>query len=243
MRKKFFLTIVLILSTFLLNAQPIVGKDAPEDFKWSAATEKQASYAILSLDGKDKTFYVDTGMFFAPVKISGSRDIYTRYSSKITDELKFYTRKQDGKTIYFTEAFKVDSKGLKDFVIVIFPEKDNEFLAKAIDISLEKMPLASLSIVNLSPYKLGLAADKSFAKLDTFKSYSKKFNSSKEEILACTLKMYDLKNADAPRHLTTKTYSFWTSKRIVVMFFDLPRGADGQSQSSHIVMYDKGPRK
>mgnify|MGYP000008138862 CR=1 FL=1 len=236
------LTLSLLGQEAQSGAAVLTGQDAPADFKWTPANENQASYGLLSLDGKDRQFYVDTGTFFAPVKASASRDLYTRYTSKPVKELKFYDRKQDGKTVYFNEVFSVNVEDLRDFIVLIFANEEGKILAKAVDISLKKMPLASLSVVNVSPYKLGLAADKSFAKLDPFESYSKKFSGDADEIKVCTLRMYDLKNPKAPKLLLTKSYSFWTTKRIVVFFFELPRMENASERPASLVMYDRGPR-
>ena len=220
----------------------VQGEDAPEGFKWQRADENQLSYGILSLDGKERSFYVDTGTFFAPLKASASRDVYSRYVSNPTKRIKFYTRRQEEKKVFFDEAFSVEVEGLKDFMIVIMENDSGEILAKTIDISLEKMPLASLSVINLSHHNLGLSADKTFAKLDPFDSFSKKFASDTEQILASTLKMYDLKDPKSPQLLLTKTYSFWTSKRVVVFFFELPRTENASERPASLVMYDRGPR-
>lgn len=243
LREVKFLALVFFGFISALNAEPMAGKDAPADFRWQPATDKQSSFSILALDGKDRTFYVDMGAFFAPIKASGGRDLYTKYAGKIGEELKFYNRKEDGKIVYFTEAFSAKTDKLKDFIIALYPKADGTLAANCIDISLERMPLASFSVVNISPFYLGLAADKTFAKLEPFKSFSKKFDNSKIEILTCTLKMYDLKKPSNPRHLMTKTYSFWTSKRTIVLFFDMPEGyTEDGSKPSNVILYDKGPR-
>lgn len=220
----------------------VQGEDAPENFKWQRAAENQLSYGILSLDGRERSFYVDMGTFFAPLKASANRDVYSRYVSNPTERIKFYTRRQEEKKVFFEEAFSVDVEGLKDFMIVIMENGAGEILAKTIDISLEKMPLASLSVINLSHYNLGLSADKTFAKLDPFDSFSKKLASDGEQILSSTLKMYDLKNSGSPRLLLTKTYSFWSSKRMLVFFFELPRAENAGERPASLVMYDRGPR-
>lgn len=237
-----FSILYLFCHSFLFAQSALIGKDAPENFKWLPASEDQISYALLSLDGKERTFFVDTGTFFAPVKASARRDLYTKYTSKPAKTLKFYTRKQEGKQVFFSEIFSADIENLKDFILVISETGDGKILVKAVDISLSKMPLSSLSVVNLSPYNLGLSADKSFAKLNPFESFCKKVSSDTEEIKACTLRMYDLRNAKSPRLLLTKTYSFWTSKRIVVFFFELPRMENGSERPASLVMYDRGPR-
>lgn len=218
------------------------GEDAPADFKWQLAKEDQLSYGFLALDGKDRTFYVNMGTFFAPVKASASRDVYSRYVSNQSKQIKFYTRREEEKKVFFNEAFSVDVEGLKDFIIVIMESEEGKILAKPIDISLKKMPLASLSVVNLSKYNLGLAADKTFAKLDPFETFSKKYGSDKEEIFASTLKMYSLKNPKSPELLLTRTYSFWTSKRVVIFYFDMPAVDNYGSKPTNVTMYDKGPR-
>ena len=238
----FLVSGLVLLGWMPLFAAETEGEDAPEDFKWQLAKENQLSYGLLALDGKDRTFYVNAGTFFAPVKASAARDVYSRYVSNPSKQIKFYTRREEDKKVFFNEAFSVDVDGLKDFIIVLMESDAGEILARPIDISLGKMPLSSLSVVNLSRHNLGLAADKTFAKLDPFDTFSKKYGSDKEEILACTLKMYSLKDPKSPELLLTRTYSFWTSKRIVILYFDMPTADNTSGRPTNVTMYDRGPR-
>lgn len=107
------------------------------------------------------------------------------------------------------------------------------------------MPLASFSVVNMSPRNMGFTLGRSSFMLKPFESKTEVFPSGDPEIKSATLRTYDVGNPKAPNLIISKTYSFWTDKRMVVFVFDLPRVSDEGVTDNNIpatIMYDRGPR-
>lgn len=222
-----------------------LGRDAPEGFSWGAPSPSEMSFRALSMDGKPYTLYMKTGDFFVPVEFSPSRSLAGKYPAPLSSKIEFYERSAEGGKTFFAPVLTVQSDGVRDAVFAVSASGDGKFKSVCVDIGLEKMPLASFSVVNMSPRNMGFTLGRSSFMLKPFGSKTEAFPSGEPEIKSATLRTYDVGNPKAPKLIISKTYSFWTDKRMVVFVFDLPRASDEGFTDNNIpatIMYDRGPR-
>ena len=222
-----------------------MGKDPPEGFTWTAPKAEEMSFRPISMDGENHVFYMKRGDFFAPVKFVATRAISAKYPAEVSEKLDFYTRHMEGEKPIFTPAFSVKTDKLKDAIIAIHKSDSGVLRSACVDISLDKMPLGSFSVVNMSLAKMAFGLEDRHFVLQPFSSRSVAFSSEEPEIKSATLRTYDLSDKKAPKLLLSKTYNFWTDRRMVVFVFESPKFTGEDFNDSNIpttVLHDKGPR-
>ena len=225
--------------------EPVLGKDPPEGFVWSAPKDGEMSFRPISMDGESHMFFMKRGDFFAPVKFEATRAVSEKYPADISEKIYFYTRKMEGDKPIFTPAFSVKTGGLKDAIVAIHKSDSGVLRSACVDISLEKMPLGSFSVVNMSLAKMAFGLEKLHFVLPPFNSKSVEFSSSEPEIKSATLRTYDLRDKKAPKLILSKTYNFWTDRRMIVLVFEPPKFTGEEFTDSNIpatILHDKGPR-
>jgi hypothetical protein len=253
------LAICLLTVSSSFAQEEVVGKDAPENFSWAPPTDDELGFRFISLDGKERQYYVMKGDFFAPVEMSG-RNIGRLYSTKKVKTLVFYDRfpLEDpafkGKARY-VPALTVSTQDSSDLIIGIFTA-NGRLHGRGIDISLNKMPLGSFSVVNLNPSPMGFAVAKKPVRLSFFQSYTYVASTSKK-YASVPFDIYEIKNSP-PKLLESKKSNYRTNERTIAFAFNISEikgsvgsfagdlGLDNAPSSSIkqdiLFLTDKGPR-
>ena len=262
--KKTMLCCLALFSISLCFAEEgVVGKDAPANFSWSAPSDNEMGFKLISLDSERRKLYVQKGDFFAQVEMR-PRSLSQLYSTAKGDKITFYTRQElekpkEGYAMY-VPVISVDTNSSSDVFLAFYKKRSGEMLAACVDVSLEAMPIPSLSIINFSPYRIGAQLGRRHYALNVFQSRTLPLSSSGERSSCVgTVKFFSLKNAQKPSFIEQKSYTFWSYERVIVVVFNQKEAATtpmfsafnpakrenkgGASTSSEVlVITNKGPR-
>lgn len=262
--KKIILCCFALFSISLCFAEEgIVGKDAPVNFSWSAPADGEMSFKLISLDSERRKLYVQKGDFFAQVEMR-PRSFSQLYSTAKGDKITFYTRTElekpkEGYAMY-VPVISVDTNSSSDVFLAFYKKRSGELFATCIDVSLEAMPIPSLSVINFSPYKVGIQLGGRHYAMSVFQSRTLPLSSSGgRSSCVGTVKFFSLKDPKKPSFIEQKSYSFWSYERVIVVVFNQKEAATtpvfsafnpskrdkpgGASTSSEVlVLTNKGPR-
>lgn len=223
--KKAIIGCFLLFSVFeCMAAEEIVGKDAPANYVWPSALETDMTFRLISLDSENRKLYVLKGDFFAPVEMR-PRSFSQLYSVAKKDEITFYTRKElekpkEGYALY-VPAITVNTNSSSDVYLAFGKNKSGKLLAACIDVSLNAMPIPSLSVVNLSPYRVGIQLGGRLYSMNVFSSRTLPLApSEKRSSRVGTVKFFNLKDPKSPSFIEQKSYSFWSYERVLVIVFN-----------------------
>lgn len=260
----------IILGCFaLLSISPcladegIVGKDAPANFSWSAPGDAETGFKLISLDSESRKLYVQKGDFFAQVEMR-PRSLSQLYSTAKGDKITFYRREElekpkEGYAMY-VPVISVDTKSSSDVFLAFYQKRSGELLAACVDVSLDAMPIPSLSVINFSPYRVGIQLGGRHYALNVFQNRTLPLSSSgSRSSCVGTVKFFSLKNPKSPSYIEQKSYSFWSYERVMVVVFSQKEASTtpvfaafnpakrdtkgGTSTSSEVlVLTNKGPR-
>ena len=217
------MTFAIICASFFISARApfayagILAKDAPGDFKWSAPEDGEMSFRLVSLDSETRKFYVKKGDFFLPA-VALPRDLGGLYSCAKTGKLVLFKRMVSDKLkegfSEYVPAVEIQTGYSSDAIIALFGASE----ARVIDVSTESMPLASFSVVNFSPHKLGLKIAKKISVLKPFEVSTVKSH-SKRKLCSSRIAFFNLKDISKPKLIEEKSYSFYSNERVVMLVF------------------------
>ena len=254
---------VLMFAFECAAAEEIVGKDAPANYTWANPGESDMSFRLISLDSENRKLYVAKGDIFAPVEMR-PRSFSQLYSVAKKDEITFYTRKElekpkEGYALY-VPVISVNTNSSSDVYLAFGKNRSGKLLAACVDVSLEAMPIPSLSVVNLSPYRVGIQLGGRLYSMNVFSSRTLPLApSEKRSSRVGKVKFFNLKDPKSPSFIEQKSYSFWSYERVLVIVFNqkdavkVPvfaafnpskRKNDGamSSMSDVLVLTNRGPR-
>lgn len=241
----------------------VVGKDAPANFSWSLPGDTETGFKLISLDSERRKLYVQKGDFFAQVEMR-PRSLSQLYSTAKSDKITFYTRKElekpkEGYAMY-VPVISVDTNSSSDVFLAFYKKRSGELFAACVDVSLEAMPIPSLSVINFSPYRVGVQLGGRHYAMNVFQSRTLPLSSSGGRSSCIgTVKFFSLKDPKKPSFIEQKSYSFWSYERVMVLVFNQKEASTtpvfsafnpakrdnkgGASTSSEVlVLTNKGPR-
>lgn len=261
-KKIFFAFFALFVSTSFSFAQEegVIGTDAPANFGWKKPTPKEAEFRLIALDQKPYTLYIKKDSFFAPVSVAG-RSLSQMYPINPTDELVFFIRKQmpelpKGQSMYIPVG-KLQLNKCMDSIVAVYVA-GGKLGVSFIDISLSKMPIGSITFVNIYPSTLSVSLGKIPFRLDFMQT--KQFagvssdNGLKQNNF--TLKTYNTLKGKLDE-VSSDGYTFWSDERMIVMIYEQKKKIDHSKNiqidpslggtyvayKNSINMVDKGPRR
>ncbi len=150
-------------------------------------------------------------------------------------------------------SFEISANSSSDVIIAMFGENE----ARVVDVSTDAMPLASFSVVNFSPHRLGLKIAKKAVVLKPFEVRTVKLQSDRK-LCSSRVAFFNLKDISNPKPIEEKSYSFYSTERVIMFMFkqgessDAPifapynprqkRGNTAVGASETIVITNTGPR-
>lgn len=214
------------------------------DYKFKTPTINDMSFYLVSLDKKVHKYLIkindDTYTFLesAPKNTLGRQ-----YALPKAKEIKIYSRSLVDGAEVFTEIGSLPTDGFSDFVMAAF-QNEGKVTGKAIDLSIENMPLGTMNFVNLQPHTIGLIIDKKASKLPLFGHFRRALI-SKKPIVAKTVQVFNLRNPNKPEEFYNKEFIFDKQNRAIIFLMGLVKTKNDMDSSDlrqFVEMQNASPR-
>lgn len=213
-------------------------------YQFKTATANDMSFYLVSLDKKVHRYLIKVGdETYAYIETAPKNSLGMRYALPKSKQIKLYSRSIVENNEVFTEIGSLPTDDLSDFIMAVFP-KDGKLTGKAIDLSLENMPIGTMNFVNLQPHTIGVVVDKKAARLPLFGHFRKALT-GKRAILSKSIQVFSLKNPSKPEEFYNTEFIFDKSNRAMIFLMGLTKtknAVDASDMKQFVEMQNASPR-
>lgn len=215
-----------------------------KSYQFKAPTIDDMSFYLVSLDRKVHRYLIKVGdESYAYIETAPQDSLGTQYALPKAKQIKLYSMSIVENNEVFTEIASLPTDGLSDFVMAVFPQ-DGKISGKAIDLSLENMPIGTMNFVNLQPFTIGIVVDKKATKLPLFGHYRKALT-GRRQILSKPIQIFSLKNPNKPEEFYHTEFIFDKSNRAIIFLMGLTKtkhAVDLRDMRQFVEMQNASPR-
>lgn len=244
---KKFLVLLLIFTFSIQGFSQENKKTKIISHKWGNPTSMDMAFKFISADRKPRSLYVKIGDSYTPISATTSFSLGQTFSLPAEKKLNLYTMEIVDGTEVFSNAISVDIGDMRDFVLGLF-EANGKLSYKVVDISLDKMPIGTVSVVNMQPFPVGVQAGKRNIVLRFYEYTTTNPSKTSGKYASLKLPVYSLQNPKLPKLLLNGDMEFKAgTERMVIYIFGVkernPFAAYDEASSQIYTLSDKGLRQ
>ena len=215
-----------------------------KSYQFKAPTIDDMSFYLVSLDQKVHKYLIKVGdETYAYIESAPKNTLGTQYALPKSKQIKLYSMSVVENNEVFTEIGSLPTEGLSDFIMVAFTQ-DEKVTGRAVDLSLENMPIGTMNFVNLQPHTIGVVVDKKAARLPLFGHFRKALT-GKRSILSKSIQVFSLKNPSKPEEFYNTEFIFDKSNRAMIFLMGLTKtknAVDLRDMQQFVEMQNSSPR-
>lgn len=215
--------------------------DTSYQFKYPTINDMY--FYFVSLDGKEHSYLVKIADKYVYIKSAPKNSLGERYALPKAKEIKLYKMSIVDDAEVFTQIGTLPTEGFSDFVMTVFP-RDGTLTGKAIDLSLENMPLGTMNFINLQPQTIGIIVKKKPYKLPLFGHFRRALSSNKR-LVSEYVQVFSLKNPSSPEEFYNTEFGFEKTNRAMIFLMGLKKtvnAVDASDLRQFVEMQNSSPR-
>lgn len=214
------------------------------DYQFKAPTVNDMAFYLVSLDKKVHKYLIKINdETYTFIESAPKNTLGMQYALPKSKEIKIYSRSVVEGAEVFTEIGSLPTDGFSDFVMATF-QNEGKITGKAIDLSLENMPIGTMNFINLQPVPVGVIVDKKPARLALFGHFRKALT-SKKQILTKPVQVFGLKNPNKPEQFYNTEFIFDKNNRAMIFLMGLTKtknAMDSSDMRQFVEMQNASPR-
>lgn len=214
------------------------------NYQFKAPTVNDMSFYLVSLDKKVHKYLIklndDT---YTYIETAPKNTLGMQYALPKSKQIKLYSMSVVENNEVFTEIGSLPTDGLSDFIMAVFPQ-DGKLTGRAVDLSLENMPIGTMNFVNLQPFTIGVVVDKKPSRLPLFGHFRKALT-GKRPILSKPIQVFSLKNPNKPEEFYHTEFIFDKNNRAMIFLMGLTKtknATDSRDMQQFVEMQNASPR-